>query len=97
MGALGPLWKPVKKPTTLDPPVDTRELLLSHSSDPHLSKNKHITNEQCGRASIPRLSFGGHEKQLLCGLRGSARRKKQLVTGVFPYDSCAESFFLVDC
>ena len=88
---------PVKKPTTLDPPVDTRELLLSHSSDPHLSKNKHITNEQCGRASIPRLSFGGHEKQLLCGLRGSARRKKQLVTGVSPYDSCAESFFFVDC
>ena len=35
----GRVTAPVKKSTILDPPIDTRELLLSPSSDRHLSKN----------------------------------------------------------
>ena len=68
----GRVTAPVKKSTILDPPIDTRELLLSPSSDRHLSKNTKkstvhgacLLRGQCSRASIPRLSFGGHEKQL---------------------------------
>ena len=89
---------PVKKPTTLDPPVDTRELLLSHSSDPHLSKNKHITNEQCGRACpSPDLVLAAMKSSCFAGC-GGPRGGRNSSSRAYPPMTAAQShFFLVDC
>ena len=102
-----------KKINNLRPSYRHTGVAIGTSAKTHKKSTVHgacLLRGQCSRASIPRLSLAAMKSSLvelmapLCGSLGAARRppgsaqrKKQLVTGRSPYDSCAESLFLVDC
>ena len=103
-----------KKINNLRPSYRHTGVAIGTSAKTHKKSTEHgacLLRGQCSRASIPRLSFGGHEKQLsraygaalrVAG-RGAApsgvRAEEETALWEDPLMTAAQSlfFFLVDC